>query len=495
MRYQLILTIVLIVLITILLFSLFYGSQGKRWWNSGIEGFSNLPELSDKEQELFEDLSNNKLSEDDIMKLVNSGVINDNLITKFLYQIDSETYKEKFEAEEKKNGKEKFDSSSSIPAVRGRKLSNEVTTESVAQANQAAQEAKVAAELAMKEEEQANTTASIAMKKVEAAEMNEKAANATIASVVEKAQAARNELAQASEVEATASTNLQNAENEMKKAEDAVKKEEKNVADVKKEYGNSNQLDNAKKRYDKAKDTRGRVYAYLLDVTKQVEDATVKKNEAVIKANAAGKEEEQANTTIASVVAIANAARNEEIQANKVATVAARKAKNAKRDAENKAQEARDDEAMLLNEQTRMIQREEKRQDASPSSRISIPDPVSYPSYGMPVTTDTATVSVTPAIPATPATPAIPATPATPAIPATPAPYDTNQIQEKENQSVGIESSIPEKIPEEPKKVMEQSIKTTSPAVITPQVYNEYVARLVVEPFCGTWNGVYASKI
>jgi hypothetical protein len=71
---------VFLLLTMVIVGAMFYGSR--------VEGFTSKPTLTPREQELFEDLSNNRLEEDEIMKLVNSGVINDNLITKFLHQLD-----------------------------------------------------------------------------------------------------------------------------------------------------------------------------------------------------------------------------------------------------------------------------------------------------------------------------------------------------------------------------------------------------------------------
>jgi len=80
-----------------LFISVFYGSLHTRWWSTNVEGFADKPVLTPREEELFEDLSNNRLSESDIENLVNSGVINDNLISKFLHQLDADTVRDKFE--------------------------------------------------------------------------------------------------------------------------------------------------------------------------------------------------------------------------------------------------------------------------------------------------------------------------------------------------------------------------------------------------------------
>ena len=80
---------VFLLLTMVIVGAMFYGSR--------VEGFTSKPTLTPREQELFEDLSNNRLEEDEIMKLVNSGVINDNLITKFLHQLNPAAVKEKFE--------------------------------------------------------------------------------------------------------------------------------------------------------------------------------------------------------------------------------------------------------------------------------------------------------------------------------------------------------------------------------------------------------------
>lgn len=45
--------------------------------------------MTPKEQELFEDLKNNKLSEKEIMSLVKSGILNEVLVEKFLAKLDA----------------------------------------------------------------------------------------------------------------------------------------------------------------------------------------------------------------------------------------------------------------------------------------------------------------------------------------------------------------------------------------------------------------------
>ena len=91
MEQSAVITILLVGVIAILIFSIVKGCKCKRWWHDDgmIERFEDTTDLTDKETELFEDLSNNKLSEDEIMKLVKSGIINDNLINKFLVHIDN----------------------------------------------------------------------------------------------------------------------------------------------------------------------------------------------------------------------------------------------------------------------------------------------------------------------------------------------------------------------------------------------------------------------
>lgn len=46
-------------------------------------------DLSKKEQELFEDLKNNKLSEKEVMNLVKTGILNEALVEKFLAKLDA----------------------------------------------------------------------------------------------------------------------------------------------------------------------------------------------------------------------------------------------------------------------------------------------------------------------------------------------------------------------------------------------------------------------
>lgn len=46
-------------------------------------------ELSKSETELFEDLKNNRLSENEVMKLVKNGILNESLVEKFLARLDS----------------------------------------------------------------------------------------------------------------------------------------------------------------------------------------------------------------------------------------------------------------------------------------------------------------------------------------------------------------------------------------------------------------------
>lgn len=84
--------ILLLILVGILVGSL---------WNQK-EHFSSGSDLTLKEKELFEDLSNNKLSEEDIMKLVNAGVINDKLIQKFLSHMDADTFQNTVQEKTKK---------------------------------------------------------------------------------------------------------------------------------------------------------------------------------------------------------------------------------------------------------------------------------------------------------------------------------------------------------------------------------------------------------
>lgn len=101
MQYNTIILLLLVVLLAMLFISLFYGSCHMRWWSTStstsVEGFADRPTLTPREEELFEDLSNNRLSESEIEQLVNSGVINDNLISKFLNQLDADTVRDKFE--------------------------------------------------------------------------------------------------------------------------------------------------------------------------------------------------------------------------------------------------------------------------------------------------------------------------------------------------------------------------------------------------------------
>jgi hypothetical protein len=52
------------------------------------EGFE-ANELRPKERELFEDLKNDKISKEEMTKLVKSGILNEELINKFLKNLDS----------------------------------------------------------------------------------------------------------------------------------------------------------------------------------------------------------------------------------------------------------------------------------------------------------------------------------------------------------------------------------------------------------------------
>lgn len=110
MECNTVLLLLMLILLLVLVVSLMFGSRHLRWWsNSGgdnVEGFADKPVLTPREQELFEDLANNRLSESEVTSLVNSGIINDNLISKFLHQLDVDTMRDHFEdvAEQDKRG-------------------------------------------------------------------------------------------------------------------------------------------------------------------------------------------------------------------------------------------------------------------------------------------------------------------------------------------------------------------------------------------------------
>lgn len=103
-RATILITLSLVLVIAILGFTFF----GCSCWRKpfGVEGFTddtkvkedtkkteevsvsdpNLP-LSPQEKELFEDLKNNRLSEDDIKTLVENNVLNEKLVEKFLNKL------------------------------------------------------------------------------------------------------------------------------------------------------------------------------------------------------------------------------------------------------------------------------------------------------------------------------------------------------------------------------------------------------------------------
>jgi hypothetical protein len=67
-------------------------------------GYEHFSDMSAQEEELFEDLKQNKLSEQDIKKLIEEGMLNDSTIDKFLKKLDfppivkvSDTMKDKKE--------------------------------------------------------------------------------------------------------------------------------------------------------------------------------------------------------------------------------------------------------------------------------------------------------------------------------------------------------------------------------------------------------------
>ena len=99
MECNTVLLLLMLILLLVLLISLMFGSRHMRWWkkDKNIEGFADKPALTPREQELFEDLANNRLSENEVTSLVNSGIINDNLISKFLHQLDANTMRDHFE--------------------------------------------------------------------------------------------------------------------------------------------------------------------------------------------------------------------------------------------------------------------------------------------------------------------------------------------------------------------------------------------------------------
>lgn len=113
MKRTSILIIVSVVLIAAILAFTFFGcSCWAKVPKMSMEGFADKPEkekpvdpsapLTPQENELFEDLKNNRLNEEDIKTLVQNNVLNEKLVEKFLDKLASsdeldEKSEEKFE--------------------------------------------------------------------------------------------------------------------------------------------------------------------------------------------------------------------------------------------------------------------------------------------------------------------------------------------------------------------------------------------------------------